>query len=330
MRRIPFGFLIFASLALAAPGETIELQPGVQIELADVEMGAKLLGNEDAYLRRLSAFERAAKMRVAAPPSLEEFARNAAASVRGFSDGDRERIGAALAELRPLIEPLRLAFPGRITLVKTTGRDDINEAYCRGPVIVLPRKYFAPADSNLAAVVLHELFHVFSSHHSELRERLYALLDFHRCAELTLPEREDRRRFTNPDAMNFDYYTVLRHDGREIAVMPVLLGKRERFDPAVNGSVLGQIDLALVEIEVRDGRAIPVLDGEGRAVVRLAEEVPAYMQRMARNTGYILHPEEVLADNFMHVLRKPAGLAAPELPAQLLEIMQSAPGRSVR
>ena len=321
------GALCFAALAARGLGETLELQPGTQLELADATTAAQLMGAPDAYLRRMSPFDRAARMRVIEPPSAEDFAKHVAENVRDFSDPERARMQAALAEVRPLLAPLRLAFPERITIVKTNGLEDINEPYCRGPVIVLPQKLFTTDRRDLTHTLLHELFHVFSSQHPELRERLYALLDYRRCTELTLPPREDERRFTNPDAMNFDYYTILRHEEREFAAMPVLLARGEHFDPAAKGGVFAQVALMLVEIEVREGQATPVLDAAGAVVMRPAEAVPAYLQRMARNTGYNLHPEEVLADNFVHLARRTTGLAAPELPVKLLEVMQSAASR---
>jgi hypothetical protein len=320
--------VLFAALAATGFAAPLELTPGTQLELADAATGAKLLATADAYFQRLSPFDRAAKMRMAEPPSPGEFARNAAESVREFTDTDRAQVEAAWAEMRPLLEPLGLDFPQRVTLVKTNGKDDINEAYCRGPVIVLPEKYFASADPRrLSTVLLHELFHVFSTHHPELRDRLYALLDYLPCPEIALPPAEDARRFTNPDAMHYNYYTVLSHEGRDLAVTPVLLARGDHYDPAVRGSIFGQVSLLLVELDVRDGKASPVLDSQGRITAREAGEVPAFMQRMQRNTGYILHPEEVLADNFVHAARKTAGLSAPELPVKLLEVMQSATAR---
>jgi hypothetical protein len=264
-------------------------------------------------------------MRVESPPTSAEFARHVAGSVRDFSEADSGRMRGAVARAQSRLAPMRLAFPAHITLVKTTGREDIDEPYCRGAAIILPEKYFAGGTPELATVLLHELFHVFSTHHPELRARLYSLLGFQKCAELVLPGRENMRRFTNPDAMNPDYYTVLPHEGRDVAMMPVLLGKRAVFDPMAPGGVFAQIDLVLVEVVVSDRMTDPVLDSDGRVVIHVADSVPAYHARMARNTEYVLHPEEVLADNFVLGVLDTPGLASAELPARVIEIMKSAP-----
>jgi hypothetical protein len=189
---------------------------------------------------------------------------------------------------------------------------------------VVPEKVFSLPTGALVTMMIHELFHVFSTHHPGLHDRLYGLLEYRPCNDLALPADADARRFTNPDAMLYNYYTVLQHEGRELAVTPVMLARGEKFDPAKGGGAFSQVALLVVELNVRDGKATPVLDPQGRIVSHEAGEVPAFMQRMQRNTGYILHPEEVLADNFVHAAKKTAGLPEPELPAKLLEIMQSA------
>lgn len=319
--------VLFASLSTTALAASLELAPGTQIVLADEAAGAKLLATSDAYFQRMSAFDRAVRMRVVESPSPEAFAQNAAQSARAFTDAERAKCEAAWAEVKPLLEPLQLAFPKQITLVKTNGREDINEPYCRGPVIVLPEKVFSMPPSSLTRTLLHELFHVFSTHHPELRDRLYALLDYLPSNDVALPPSEDARRFTNPDAMLYNYYTVLQHEGHEVAVTPVMLARGEKYDPTNRGGAFGQVALLAVEVKVQGGKATPVLNGQGQITAHEAGEVPAFMKRMQRNTGYILHPEEVLADNFVHAAKKTAGLPEPELPVKLLEIMQSAKPR---
>jgi len=313
-------------VALGAPAfsEPLLLAPGTQLELADEATAAKLLGTPDAYLQRMSAFDRAVRMRLTDATSLEAFARNAAQSARAFTDEERAKIESAWAEAKPLLEALHLAFPKRVTLVKTNGREDINEPYCRGPVIVIPERLFAMPPSALTRTLLHELFHVFSTNHPELHDRLYALLDYRPCNDVALPPGEDARRFTNPDAMLYNYYTVLQHEGRELAVTPLLLSRAEKYDAAARGGAFSQVSLLLVELNLRDGQATAALDCEGRVISHEAERVPAFLKRMQRNTGYVIHPEEVLADNFVHAVKKTAELPEPELPVKLLEIMQSA------
>jgi hypothetical protein len=319
--------ILIVALGFTAFSQPLVLSPGTQLELADEAAAAKLLGTADAYFQRMSAFDRAVRMRSAETPSLEAFARNAAQSARAFTDAEREKVESAWAEAKPLLENLRLAFPKRITLVKTNGREDINEPYCRGPVIVIPEKVFTMPPGALVTTLLHELFHIFSTNHPELRDRLYALLDYRPCSEVALPPGEDARRFTNPDAMFYNYYTVIQHEGREIAVTPLMLSRAEKYDPAARGGAFSQVSLLLVELTVRAGQATPVLDSEGRITAHEADKVPAFLQRMQRNTGYIIHPEEVLADNFVHAAKKTAGLPEPDLPSKLLEIMQSAKPR---
>jgi len=309
---------------LAAPlygGSTVELQPGTLLDLATAEEAAPLMIVEDEYFARMSPFDREVRMRVAEPPSREAFAANVAANVRTWSEKETALMQAAVARLRPQLESLHLALPAKITVVKTTGREDVGFPYCRGPLIVFPLGTLR-AEKSIAGVLAHELFHVFSTHHPELRPRLYGLLGFTFCGDFLLPAETDRRRLTNPDAPRYDYTMRVLVDGREAQVVPVLLGKTEHFDPTARGSFLEQVEFRLIEIELTDGRPRPVLETDGTLRTHLADAVPEYRKRMAQNTGYIWHPEEVLADNFMHLLLPPpTPLAHPELPARLRELI---------
>ena len=213
--------------------------------------------------------------------------------------------------------------PARITLLKTTGREDLNLPYCRGPLIVFPENWLRRGADLAGRILAHELFYVFATAHPALRPELYALLEFEPCEELTFPAKTDNRRLTNPDAPRYDYFTRLRLGEREIAVIPAMIARTEHFDPAPPINVFAQTEFRLLEIELKDGRALGSLAADGTLRSHSAEALPDYRARMAQNTDYIWHPEEVLADNFAHLLVPPkTPLANRELPARLLRVMQ--------
>ena len=312
--------LLLLSLAFSLRAVDLELQPGTMLVLPSAKDGAVLLANEDAYLKRMSRFDRAARIGKAEAPSITEFAAYVGAQAVDYTDAEIATVTAALETIRPALSALKLSLPPTITLAKTNGREDIDAPYCRGPLVVMPKSHIGRRE--LPDILVHEVFHVFSSHHPELRERMYGLLGFVRCVEPPLAPSVDARRFTNPDAMGMDYALSVKHEDRDMMVIPTLLAKSATFDMAKKGRVFEQIDFVLLEVTIADGKAA-LVEKHGEPVTHLANNVPGFLRAMSRNTNYIWHPEEVLADNFVRAVRPGRKLNSPELPKQLVEIMQT-------
>ena len=45
-------------------------------------------------------------------------------------------------------------------------------------------------------------------------------------------------------------------------------------------------------------------------------------EQVGRNTGYLIHPEEILADTFALLFRAPAKIASPEVPTRIERILR--------
>ena len=313
-------FLLLLSLAVSIRAVDLELQPGTVLVLPSAKDGALLLASEDAYFKRMSPFDRAARMGKAEAPSIAEFAAYVGAQAVDYTEAEIATVTAALEMVRPALSAMKLSLPQTITMAKTNGREDIDAPYCRGSLIVMPESHIGRRE--LPDILVHEVFHVFSSHHPELREKMYGLLGFVRCAEPPLAPSVDARRFTNPDAMGMDYAISVKHEDRDIMVMPTLLAKNATFDMAKKGRVFEQIDFVLLEVTIADGKAT-VVEKDGEPVTHLANSVPGFLRAMSRNTSYIWHPEEVLADNFVRAVRPGRKLNSPELPGQLVAVMKT-------
>jgi hypothetical protein len=322
MRIVSITLSLILGLA-SAEAVDLELQPGTVLSLPDAKESSVLLAKEDAYLKRMSVFDRAARMGRTEPPTVAEFAAHVGAQAKDYTETEIAAVRAALETIRPALLPLKLKLPARIVMTKTTGREDVGSPYCRGPLIIMPEVVFTAPPRRLAQIVAHETFHVFSSHQAKLRPKMYGLLGFLPCEQPVLPAELDTRRFTNPDAMSMDYYTIVKHEDRDIAVIPTLLAKKPKFDPAQKGRIFEQVEFVLIEVTVANGKPT-VVSKDGSYVIRPTTEVPGYMKAMNKNTGYIWHPEEVLADNFVRTLVPGEKLNAPELPGKLIEVMQSA------
>jgi hypothetical protein len=60
---------------------------------------------------------------------------------------------------------------------------------------------------------------------------------------------------------------------------------------------------------------------DGAAVLHEPKRLDDYFTRIGRNTGYIIHPDEILADNFVHLVFGKEGLDAPRIIDQMRSVL---------
>ena len=51
------------------------------------------------------------------------------------------------------------------------------------------------------------------------------------------------------------------------------------------------------------------------------KQITGFYEQVGRNTGYILHPEEILADNFVHIVFNTENVASPDLLMKLKAVL---------
>jgi hypothetical protein len=108
-------------------------------------------------------------------------------------------------------------------------------------------------------------------------------------------------RLTNPDAPVIEHVLDLQlATGEKSIVAPVLFAKQP-YDPAKMTRMFAYLQFQLMEVRRDDaGQMRPVLvDGD---VQFHPPSHPDYTRQIGRNTRYIIHPEEVLADNFADLI----------------------------
>jgi hypothetical protein len=294
--RVVAALLASATIATAARAEDASLG-AARVHFGSVAEGQAVLGRSDAWAEATSDFQRAATLGVAPPVSTERLLAFSAATVQPWPADQEARWRRALATLAPRFVELRVPLPDEILLIDTDGRDAAGAPYTRGRAVVLPSASI-PANATAggdAGLLAHELFHVVSRHDPALATRLYLTIGFESVAPLEWPPAWLPLRIANPDAP-FDRHAMrVAIDGRETLVMPVLVARRSEL--AAGESFFSVMDVRLLEVTSEGGRTLPVLR-DGQPLWHAPERVPAYLARLGGNTGYIIHPEETMADNF--------------------------------
>lgn len=316
-----FALALAAQSALHAASGIIAAKSAVHFRCADRGQGARILGRRDVFVRSLSAFDRSARLRSAKPVSTQEFLRFVTAQAMDWTGGEKAKLTAIEDELAASLEPYARLFPKTITLVKTTGREEGDATYTRDSSIILPESYLNKSAAGLKKILVHELFHVMSRHHPKLRRQLYALIGFHPCNPVLLPPELAPRRITNPDAPLIEDWIQVEAGGEKVKAVPILFSRSPRFDPSKARGFFDQMEFRLMVVERTPGDWKAALrDGQPRLLK--PGSVSGYWEQIGRNTGYIIHPDEILADNFVCLVLGRTDIPNPEIPQKMGRLMR--------
>jgi hypothetical protein len=156
-----------------------------------------------------------------------------------------------------------------------------------------------------------------------LRERLYAAIGFVKCDEVAFPFALKARMITNPDAPSSDHFIRLRVDSQGSLAIPILFSSTEKYDVVRGGEFFNYLQFQLLLVERTDGSPAvrPMYDGRNPKTVGIGE-VSGFFEQVGNNTQYIIHPEEILADNFALLVLRNGSLPSPEILKKLEQILQ--------
>jgi hypothetical protein len=293
-----------------------------KVHFASQSEGRKILAGKDEFIQRLSPFDRSARMKTDKAVSEEEFLEFVGRNAVDWTKEEMQTVQSAIEAIQPLLRDLRLSLPATVQLIKTTGAEEGNAAYTRATAIVLPATEFAKGGKDLPKLICHELFHILSRQNPELREKLYGIIGFTKCNEIKLPPGLARRKLTNPDAPRNDHFIRLTMDGHESLAVPVLLSSVETYDMKRGGEFFAylQFQFLAVEKEGDSSNLKAVFEGSSPKLVGM-ERVSGFMEQVGKNTNYIIHPEEILADNFALLVLNESQVASPEILQKMREVL---------
>lgn len=281
----------------------------------------EFLGTSDRFLESLSPFDRQARVETDRAVSPDEFVTFVREHAREWTAEEREKLTAVAARLREKLAAFHLPFPPAVWLIKTTGREEGGAAYCRRHAVVLPASKLAGESTSLERLLTHELFHILSSHQPRLRQRAYAFIGFDSISPPTLPPAWSARRITNPDAPRLDAVIHVNHAGERLSTTPLLYSSQPAFDPQRGGPFFKYLEFRLLVLE-NVGQSWQPRMRDGLPWLLDPSAVPDYGRQIGNNTKYILHPDEILADNFVHLVHRTPDLPNPEIVARLGELLR--------
>lgn len=294
--------LLVSSRPVAAD---VDLRAGCSAHFASTTEAAEILGQKDDFIERLSPFDRASRMKTDKPVSEEKFLAFLKTNALAWTAAEQKKIGDAITALRPAFERLKIPFPKKVLFIKTTGAEEGLAFYTRDTAIMMPEKEMDRTDiGSLRKTIAHELFHILSRGNSALREKLYEAIGFTNCGEIQFPSELKARKITNPDAPQNDHAIRIRVGGKEVSAVPILFSNAPKYDVARGGEFFSYLQLKFLVMRKKTTAPSQLAD---------PEEISGFFEQVGRNTNYIIHPEEILADNFALLMLNERNVPSPEI-----------------
>jgi hypothetical protein len=167
--------------------------------------------------------------------------------------------------------------------------------YTREKAIVIPVNVLERQDEDdFMQTMLHEIFHIYARYNTDKRDKLYKRIGYTAIDAPKNPAVIDSRILLNPDGVNFNYAIRVteKKTNKEIIAMPIIYSKMLNFTPKET-DFFQYFQFSLFAIE--DGELQTTRNGE--STIRI-NNLNDFFEQIGNNTQYIIHPDEVLADNF--------------------------------
>jgi hypothetical protein len=266
----------------------------------------QVLGAHDDYVAATAPLERSVKTRRAAAVDEAGYRRYMEGTAQEWSEAQRRHLAPALARLERFAAPIKAGLPKRVLLVLASSALLDGAPHTRGEAIILPAGMIDWPPETVDYILSHELFHVLSRADAGTREKLYAAIGFRPCARVDIPPGVASLRLTNPDVPVSRHAIAVRYRGMPVDALPYVRLRSAQVDPR-QGMISG-IEVAWLLVE-RDGGACRARTGADEMGVP-PERLEGLLEQVGRNTAYLFHAEEILADNFALLFL--AGRGAPK------------------
>ncbi|MFH2046337.1 MAG: hypothetical protein ABIK92_14445 [Pseudomonadota bacterium] len=299
MKRLSiFIFFVFVLAAQLCEAQ-ISLRDGTTFYFATVNEARKILTSRDDFIQRLSPFDRAARMKTDKRVSEKEYLEFVGKNVLEWNNSEKQKVTNALKGIQKKLEPFSLPFPKKVFLIKTTGNEEGRAPYTRANAIILPKAEILTSVVKIRKTIYHELFHILSRANHKLREKLYAVIGFVKCDEVEFPAELKQLKITNPDAPINDHCIFIKIRGKDSWAIPILFSVAQKYNTARGGEFFEYLQFQFLLVE-RQNKAPNVRASYDGRRPRLAgvQQISGFFEQIGRNTEYIIHPEEILADNF--------------------------------
>ncbi len=283
--------------------------PKINFTFATIKAGQDILTADDNYFNRMSPAEIAIR---SLSPKADKTASDLKAqykdNVLAWTDEEKTQIRTLLSQNKIPLDKISHLLPPEIIFVKTSDKVEGGMPHTRANAIILPN-INGPLTEH---IFYHELFHVLSRQQKSHHDSLYAILGFLPCHLADSPEMAAIN-LTNPDVPAEAYYLPVTIDGQPASIMPYLHAAHSTYNPEVKGGFGGHFGFGLLKINADKGKCTVDKGLDHKLQIISPAKVPDFFTAIGQNTNYIIHAEEILADNFSYTILGKEYFPNPEI-----------------
>lgn len=263
---------------------------------ANAEEAAEMLLANREYYENLSQNDLNYRMQKP-DATLEELEAFTAEQTRAFTPEEMAAIDDAMAAIEEICREQGYTLPATdgIVFAKTTMLEECGAgAYTHGTEIYIGESVLQAGVSEdpiyqdwFRELIAHELFHCLTRNHPDFRADMYGILSFTVVAEdYDFPQEIRDIIISNPDVEHHNSYAAFEIDG-EIKDCTVIFTSKPFEKPG--DSFFDEMVTGLVPVD-------------DLSVWYTSDQAANFQDVFGMNTGYVIDPEETLADNFSFLL----------------------------
>lgn len=285
-------------MALSAKFIVTEIQASkIPHRFASAEEGAEIMLNNTEYYNQLTQNDIDFRMKKSGA-TLEEFMEASGNSVRKFSIVEKLYIDKCLAKMYRTLKKNGYVLPDtdEIVLIKAdmtiesgnSGYTHGTEIYLDSTIVTTYTYLHAISGDYFDTLLWHEMFHCLTRCNEEFRAQMYSLIHFTVAdSDYEIPPCVKEQYISNPDVENHDSYAAFVIDGQEVDCFTVWITTKSYEEAQTGFSNCNEVVL------------VPI---DGTDCYYTKEQASNFNEVFGENTGYVIDPEECMADNFKYAM----------------------------
>ncbi len=289
-----------------------------KIQFASVGKANELLTQDDGFTKSWSQFDIDSRMHKQ-NSTKEELFSYITKQTRDWTLDEKNKILAIFKSIDKQIvkQGFNIIFPDEIYFVKTTADEEGSAGgYTRANYVVLKNDILSQSNGDLKQTIVHELFHILTRNNPGFRKTMYRIIGFNLMNDVAYPENMKAYRITNPDAPQVDSYISIKVGGQSKDCMMILYSNQDYN----GGDFFKYLNVGFLSLTGDSIKTIEYIDN--KPVIYSFKQVSGFFEQVGKNTQYIIHPEEVLADNFTFAILNNSGLQNPEIVNEIKKKLQ--------
>lgn len=290
------------------------------VRFASIKRSKRLLTQEDKFTNSLSPMDIDIRMQKS-NSTKDELLNFIPTQVKKWHEKEKNILLSILEKIdNEIIEnSYEIDFPDTIYFVKTTLDEEFEGAtgYTRSNYIVFNGNKITETNPLLIHIVVHELFHILSKQNPEFQAKMYKIIGFSLGNEIQLPDKLKYYKLTNPDAPFNNAFIKLKNNDQPIECMMITYADKKYSE----GNLRDYAKIGFLKLTGSEVKKAEEVNGE--PVIISINDVSGFFEQIGQNTQYIVHPEEILGDNFAFTILNKKGLPNPEIQDEIRKILKN-------